>query len=204
MLQANTNEQKQQVKAILDLCTHVDVHDNGVHVSGHITYDQMKRVVDALKFRIRKGYLYKCKKDVYDNSGEVCLFSKGEHYPSPEDGFLFSNICSRVVWNEWHQARECFDEADMDEVSEIIERKQVTPDYVLEAKKRFAMSLYAMQAAAKDDLLTDGEFIYLDKKLPLGHLSEDDAIKFIWKLMFYGYDVESLVKEYRQYKKIRI
>ena len=58
MLQAKTEKSKQQVKSILDVCTHVEVLENGVHVSGYITYDQMEQIADYLCTIDKKNDLF--------------------------------------------------------------------------------------------------------------------------------------------------
>lgn len=108
MLQAITKENKQQVKSILDVCTHVEVLDNGVHVSGHITFDQMKSVVEYLETKIRQGILYRCIKEVFDNENKLRLFTKGEYYLCPKDGMLITDNNKTMQWQEWHHPEDCF------------------------------------------------------------------------------------------------
>ena len=108
MLQAITKENKQQVKSILDVCTHVEVLDNGVHVSGHITFDQMKSVVEYLETKIRQGILYRCIKEVFDNENKLRLFTKGEYYLCPKDGMLVTDNNKTMQWQEWHHPEDCF------------------------------------------------------------------------------------------------
>lgn len=136
MLQAKTKEQREYVEDVLskhmnrenEYCRFIRAFvpsndsniveinllcvDCGNEMSVDIPFVVMKQIVEFLKFRIRKGYLYKCKKDVYDNSGEVCLFNKDEIYLSPEDNFLISNNDARVVFQEWHKPQELFKEVD--------------------------------------------------------------------------------------------
>ena len=108
MLKAITKENKRQVKSILDVCTHVEVLDNGVHVSGHITFDQMKHIVEYLETKIRQGTWYKCIKDVMDNKYEVRLFTKDEYYLCPKDGMLVTDNNKTMKWQEWHHPEDCF------------------------------------------------------------------------------------------------
>lgn len=108
-----SNQQKIAIENALYQCECIgEIKDNGVYIEGFVFYDKMVEIVEILKFRIRKGYLYKCKKDVYDNRGEVCLFNKDEIYLSPEDNLLLSNNGVRMVFQEWHKPQELFEEVD--------------------------------------------------------------------------------------------
>ena len=108
MLQTKTEKSKQKIKSILDVCTHVEVLDNGVNVSGHITYNQMKQIVEYLELKIRQGYWYKCVKNVMDNKNEVRLFTEDEHYLCPRDNILLADDDSVVYWQWWHHPENCF------------------------------------------------------------------------------------------------
>lgn len=108
MLEAITKENKQQVKTILDTCIHVEVLDKGVHVSGHITFDQMKSIVKYLEITIRQGIWYRCIKDVFDNENKFRLFTKDEYYLCPKDGMLITDNNKTMQWQEWHHPEECF------------------------------------------------------------------------------------------------
>ena len=108
MLKAITKENKQKVKSILDVCTHVEVLDNGVHVSGHITFDQMKSIVEYLKTKIRQGTWYRCIKDVFDNENKFRLFTKDKYYLCPKDGMLVTDNNKTIHWREWNHPEDCF------------------------------------------------------------------------------------------------
>ena len=108
MLQVKTKENKQQVKSILDVCTHVEVLDNGVHVCGHITFDQMKQIVEYLETKIHQGTWYRCIKDVMDNTGEMIIFKAGNYYLCPKDGVLVAEDNRTMYWQEWHHSEDCF------------------------------------------------------------------------------------------------
>jgi hypothetical protein len=108
MLRTITEKRKQQVKSILDVCTHVEVLDNGVHATGYITYDQMKQVVEYLETTISQGTWYRCIKDVFDNENKFRLFTKGEYYLCPKDGMLITDNNKNMQWQEWHHPEDCF------------------------------------------------------------------------------------------------
>lgn len=108
MLKTITEKRKQQVKSILDVCTHVEVLDNGVHATGYITYEQMKQVVEYLETKIRQGFWYRCIKDVMDNTGEVCIFKAGNYYLCPKDGVLVTEDNRIMQWQAWHHPENCF------------------------------------------------------------------------------------------------
>ena len=108
MLRTITEKRKQQVKSILDVCTHVEVLDNGVHATGYITYEQMKQVVEYLETKIRQGFWYRCIKDVMDNTGEVCIFKAGNYYLCPKNGVLVTEDNRIMQWQAWHHPENCF------------------------------------------------------------------------------------------------
>lgn len=108
MLQARSIQIKAHIKSVLDLLTHVEVKDNGVHVCGHITFDQMKQIVECLEIKFKKGHWYRCIKDTMDNTGEVRLFKKGEYYLCPKDNVLVAENNMSMQWHEWHHPEICF------------------------------------------------------------------------------------------------
>jgi len=107
-LQAKTESDKQQIKSILDTCTHVEVLDNGVHVSGHITFDQMKQIVKHLEIEIRQGMWYKCIRGVVDDASGVVLYQKGKYYLCPKDDILVTEDNRIRYWKKWHHPESCF------------------------------------------------------------------------------------------------
>lgn len=121
---------KEKIKYIVDLLEKEDIvcnsvqnfdseneygyndFDDRIYIDGDITFDLMAKIVEFLKFHIRQGYIYKCKKDVYDNTGKVCLFKKDKYYLCPSDNILVTDNKRGITWQEWHKPQECFEEVD--------------------------------------------------------------------------------------------
>lgn len=114
ILQAKSQNQKNVILKILEddnpttYHTFEDGDVENILIDGNISFESMAKIVDYLRTDIKKGVVYKCIKDVFDNENKFCLFTKGEYYLCHKDNTLLANNDKVIYWNKWNNPLECF------------------------------------------------------------------------------------------------